>query len=284
MHARLLTVAIISAALLLGCSNDDTTSDPISSDSGAEMDDSADQFFVGGISCSNSASSTIPDGVDAGTDDTGSDSSPASQVDNQVTADPVVDIDCLAELDTALPGPGVGKTGTGSLTHDGNETALSAATIDYDAQNNFDNTTFLTLTLHDGDTRSSIASNTVEGLNETATITRVDWGIYNATIAFTVELNQVNADAFTGGSFEIRSAEEFSQQDNSNYAILGFLLLDKNSDATITPESEFISAISGNVNVSGESPDWAVTLDVTLEDETALTGVYNGSFHSLPVH
>jgi len=196
---------------------------------------------------------------------------------------PGVEVDCNSEDDKALPGPGVGETGTGSLTYNNSETALTAAAIHFEVIDGFQELES-TLILHDGDTRFSRVSGSNES-NEFSpqTTTRITMGVYNATIAFSATLIQTNTDVLTAGSFEVIAPDESTEAGATNIALLSFLAQDKNSDGTINEEeSEAVSAISGNINVSGVSPDWSVTLDVTLEDGSTLIGVYNGSLHVIP--
>lgn len=205
------------------------------------------------------------------------------QIESQTNPETSADVDCVSELDRNLPGPGVGQTGAGSLTYSNREIMLTAATADYAQSTELDSGVSVLLLLHDGETRSLTVSASVETENETESSTRTDWGIYNASTAFSVNLTQINTEVFTGGTFNVTPLSDSSSPENANTATWVYLFLDRNSDLTISEESEVGNIVSGNINVTGESPNWSVTFDVTLEDGMSLTGAYNGAFHNLPI-
>lgn len=262
MLFKTLCTTPLVAALLLGCSSDNPSTQ-------TELGSSVDQAFLAALSCESSSSSVTPaDTVQA-------------PMDSETTTEPPVS--CSDDVDTALTGPGIGNTGTGSLNFRGNEIALSAATTD---QDNYNNISDLTLFLHDGNTRSFRQSGSSETATDSESRTRVDWGLYDATIAFSVFITQINTATFTGGSFDVRAPSTDGQTDvptDANIANFAALIRDINGNGVADTETETEWAASGNVNISGESPNWSVTLDVTLEDGTTVTGVYVGSFHELPV-
>ncbi len=283
-------VFFIAALALTGCSSndDDSETGTESTSTGGANSDGADQFFFGGTICSNTAEDTFPttggstdttEQTTSGADSTSTDTQ--TETDTESASD--VEVDCSAELNRNLPGPGVANTGEGSLSYDENNITLSAATTDYDENDNFNDTVSFVLILHDGETRSSVLSATSEGLNEIVTETRVDWGVYNASIGFMIELNQANAASFTGGSFDIFALDEEPSQITFNYASFSFLLEDKDGNSFISDISEMVPVVSGNINVTGAQPDWSVILDATLEDGRTITGAYNGSFYALPL-
>lgn len=274
---KILFITILSTVFLTGCSSKDSSSSANLSSS-INSNNPADQHFFSITFCNISSDISINAAGDANPD-----SSVALQADAQSMTNPGVEVDCESEDDKALPGPGAGETGTGSLTYSNSETALTAAAIHFEPIGGLQELES-TLILHDGDTRFSRVSGSNES-NEFGpqTTTRITMGVYNATIAFGATLIQTNTDVLTAGSFEVIAPDESTEAGATNIALLSFLAQDKNSDGTISEEeSEVVSSISGNINVSGVSPDWSVTLDVTLEDGTTLTGVYNGSLHVIP--
>jgi len=259
MATKYFYIAPLTATLLLGCSSSGTTPQ-------AESGSSTDQAFLTGNSCETGLATVNV-----------SDQAPpaATTAEQQLS--------CFEDADTALSGPGVGNTGTGSLNYSGNVKNISAATID---EENYNNQSDVTLLLHDGNTRSLKQSGSNETEYGSETITRIDWGLYNATIAFAAILTQINADTFTGGSFDVIATTANGSIDiptDTNTAYIVALIRDKNGNGVSDTETEVDFAVSGNINVTGESNNWSVTLDVTLEDGTAVTGVYDGSFHRLPV-
>ncbi len=295
------TVFFIVALALIGCtSNDDdaeTSTESVStggassaSNTGDGDGDGGDEFFFGGTICINSGGGTFAttggstdttEQTTAGADNTSTDTNTETDANTETGSD--IEVDCSAELDRNLPGPGVANTGEGSLSFDENNITLSAATTDYDENDNFNDTVSFVLILHDGETRSSVLSATSEGLNEIVTETRVDYGVYNASTGFMIELNQANAASFTGGSFDIFALGEEPSQITFNYATFSFLLEDKDGNSFISDISEMVPVVSGNINVTGAQPDWSVILDATLEDGRTITGAYNGSFYALPL-
>lgn len=262
MLLKILCATPLVAALLLGCTSDNPSTQ-------TEVGNSVDRAFLAALSCGISSSSVTPaDAVQ-------------TAMDSETTTQQQVS--CSEEADTALTGPGIGNTGTGSLNFRGNETALSAATTDED---NYNNVSDLILFLHDGNTRSLRQSGSSETQTDLESRTRIDWGLYDATIAFSASLTQINTATFTGGSFDVRAPSTDGQTNiptDTNTANFATLIRDINGNGVADAETETEWAASGNINVSGESPNWSVTLEVTLEDGTSVTGVYVGSFLELPV-
>ena len=179
--------------------------------------------------------------------------------------------ECPEDLDGDIPGPGSSNTGAGSLTSDGWELSVNTAIYELLFTGNSRSTS--QLILHDGEYRSLSRAVT----NGTDTATRVDWGIYNATVLLDMELVQNGEEGFTGGSFEFMSDNPDTGTNNLSDVIL---FIDRDGDKKPSATEEVSEVISGNVNVSGVATAWMVTLDLTLEDGSTLTGNYSGSFHS----
>jgi len=280
MNTIITSATALVTTLLIGCSSDRTsTSAP------------TDQYFTGSVSCSEFSDTNATQPIDTTAGDTdsntpsdtlSSDTSNNEQTNGQVGTTPGAELDCESEIQKNLPGPGVGQTGSGSLTINNKQTTLSAAYITIDQLGNDTNVIESVLVLHNGELRSSQTSSTNETATSTTTTVRVAVGIYNASIALPMHLSESNADMFAGGSYEILPPNDATGPTGAKVVELAVLAQDINGNATIDTDSETIRAISGNVNVSGTSPDWTITIDATLGDGSSLTGVYNGAIHTLP--
>ena len=267
MDSRLLCFAPMLATLLVGCSGN---SSGVSEEDPEQSGSQAGKVFFAGLSCSGS--STAITSASGTPTDSGIDSPVVIQSGSEI-------VDCSADVVPDLTEPGVANTGEGSLTNDFLTANISSAAIDIEIYNQ---TAEVGLFLHDGNTRSSKASSTTETENGTSTLSRVDWGIYDASIALAIVLYQANTEEFTGGSFEIIVDYDLSPS-NLNYSDFATLIRDGNGDGVIDdPTADGKRAVSGNINVTGESPNWSVTFDITLDDGSTLTGDYNGDFHQLP--
>lgn len=230
------------------------------------------QTLFGGRSCAFSAEAvtTVPTTLN------GVPLSPTETV-SPVATDSENHVDCDEELGE-LPGPGVSHTGVGSLLTDSSEITISSVTADSESVTG--NFSVLELILHDGETRSLVQQSKIGG----QTTIRIDWAIYNISVAMTANLTQAGADTFSGGTFEVSNSTDLSatEFEQSNYALGVWLFIDKRDDGIPTTEDEVAQAVSGNINVSGAAPDWLVTLDLTLDDGSSLTGSYSGSFYQVP--
>jgi len=272
MSIKHFATAALASALLVSCSSKDS--------------DDSDAFFVGGLICASNGDSTVGGSADAGATtaagetDSGSNAGLENngETDGQSSEVMEATIDCQAPLNKSLPGPGSAKTGIGSITYNNSRFSLTGAAVTSDSEFVADGPANLSLHLHNGEMRSKTISETINVTNGTEENVRTDWGIYNANIAFFVDLYQAGTDTFTGGSFTVRPFDDANEAVTSNVADLGALLVDTNLDKTINLDSEVIVAVSGNVNVTGEAPNWSVTFDVTLKNGRTITGGYDGDF------
>lgn len=274
MKAHRYTIACSALLAVTGCSSDNARNNPA---------DTADQFFFGSYDCSIDTTVSSPEILTDGA---------MTQVDNPIPDDLSIsnsnsdtsdNVDCSTDQNTSITGPGVAQTGDGSATYNNSETPVSAVLID----EVFSTSGYATvqLSLHNGELRYVIQSSSVTTGTLVETTTRRDWGVYNADFALTMELSQAGDGTFTGGSFEVNTTDDAisgTELAQSNYAFDVIFRKDLDDDGTITTMDEVKEAISGNLNVSGAEPNWSVTYDLTLEDNTTITGFYNGSFYSIP--
>lgn len=259
MSTRILHTVPIVALMLLGCDSSSQTGTDTDTGTGIDTAGTDNQLFLAGLFCQESESST-------------------AQIDNGTASIPELDVNCANDADPALPGPGVANSGDGSFAINDGETAVTAATVD---ENRDENPLELVLYLHDGNTRSATTSDSAETDQGTMSATRIDWGLYGATLTFGATLFQANSSSFTGGSFEVLTPGTATPTD-SNTANFVFFAQDSNANGTLDRNEELNSVVSGIINVSGESPNWSIDLNVTLEDGTELLGAYNGAFYQLP--
>ena len=242
----------VAGILLVGCSSGD--------DAGVASDRDENVYFTGGVSCSVSSTSSTDSTSTTGT------------VENSTA------VDCSADQNTSLPGPGVASTGSGSLLLADQELPITGAIISIayrDNNNDFMNVDF---TLHDGNVRTRLQQSS----NGNDSTSRLDWGIYGASFVLSTELQQQGSPMFTGGSFEVVLSEDGVSPAAQNHALEPLLFIDKRSDGMITGVDEIAKVVSGNINITGNAPDWSVIVDVTLEDGTQLGGNYAGSLYELP--
>jgi len=266
MRSSLYPTLTLSIVLLTGCSSDSNIDQPTETDQ-------ADVFFFGGVSCSNSITDVAPIGPvgPTGVDGTHIDSAKLERMDEDLS----IEVNCDANVDMNIPGPGFGLNGSGSLTRDGIETTISAATADiFDDEFTTNADSFLDaiLILHDGDARAVFASQTVNTENGT---------VYNASFAFFISLSQYNTSTFTGGSFEVIAPDIDPGPNASNFVDFAAYLSDTNGNGLADLPDEMDTITGGNLNITGEAPNWSVTLDMSLESGSSVSGVYNGSFYDL---
>lgn len=235
----------VGVLLVCGCGSSET--------SGTQQSDALTTFGSGCSTSSNSVAISTP-------------------ITETQTIASTLEVECPGDLDTPIPGPGVSNTGSGALVNAGRTWPVNTANYDLLFSSNAESAT--QLILHDGEYRSRVRSVT----NGTDTAIGVEWGIYNASVLIDMELVQIGQESLTGGSFEVE-ADTFVAATNRVSDIIVFT--DKDGDSKPSAIDEVFEVLSGNVNVSGVAPDWTVTLDLTLEDGSTMTGNYTGSFYSV---
>lgn len=252
MRVKILLTGVAGVFLLSACGGSTENTTPASG--------TGNQYFTGGVSCGVSGDTSTNTETVTGTGD-------------------LLDaVDCSADLDTSLPGPGIAATGSGSLIVTGDVRPISAAMIDISYRNTIQDFIEVDFQLHDGNIRSLVQQSS----DGSDTTTRVDWGIYDATILLSMEIRQAGSASFTGGSFDVVRFVDGEAPEQENYAFEPALFIDKRSDGILTASDEILQVASGNVNITGTEPDWSVTVDLTLEDGTSVTGAYAGTFYQLP--
>ena len=242
------TIGLTLASLLLcGCSSEESTTN---------NDNNTNVLTTSGASCETSSSSNTN-----------------TSTNNQSTASS--DAICQADLEGPIPGPGISNTGTGTLLIDG--ISLPVKTMIFESIFTSNTESIVELTLHDGEYRSLVRT----AINGTSTTTRTDYGTYNASVYLSMELVQAGTDGLTGGSFEVFGNDNSSVSDApANRAPDVFFFQDKNGDKKPTSTDEVSEGMTGNINISGTAPNWTITLDLTLENGSILTGNYSGEFYT----
>jgi len=195
---------------------------------------------------------------------------------------------------TTIDLPGVSSTGSGSITLSASgstaeitsENSLNALAVEVFPQAVFERHSGIRLYLHNGELR--VAEQHFRQQNEVReTIVRhkVDWGVYNGSIVFSVELASASQSSFEGGTFEFIGSQNPNDLEFKGMDILtkGLVFHDIDNSGALDAADEIAQIVAGNISISGRPPMWSISVDVQLDSSETISGYFNGDYIEIPL-
>lgn len=195
--------------------------------------------------------------------------------------------------DTTIDIQGVSFTGDGSITRTAlastpdiaSETSLNGAAVVVFPHSAFTHHSGIRLYLHNGELR--IAEKRYQqknNANETIVRHKVDWGIYNGSIVFSVVLASASQSSFEGGTFESIGTQNPNKSEliGTDMLVRGIVYQDHNDSESLDATDEIAQMVSGNISIAGSRPNWVVSIDVLLDNDETISGYFNGDYIEIP--
>jgi len=188
----------------------------------------------------------------------------------------------------SMPGiidsPGISMNGTGSLSIEDQNIALSAAMfVFFDSE--FEATpaqvrSTASLVLHDGETRFSRVEDSTGGVE-------VVYGMNSGSIALSSYFSAQGTDGVENRTYDIIPFDDepdpLSDTDTGDVVVEPVLLIDRNGNGQFGDmDDEDLFLTAGQITWVGSKPNVEITINAQTADGVTVTGTYTGDYVDIP--